>query len=370
MDKRVFISVGDLSASNYISAIFSDSPRGISLSGITDSRMERVGIRSVGRVEDISVVGFTEILPKVLKIRNTFRKAVAELKKTDVLIACDAPGFNLPLIRKARKEGVRKVIYFISPQVWAWKKGRAKTVAEFCDDLILILPFELDIYRRFPDLRVHYVGHPLVDLVRPSAESIAVKDLKGRDVILLMPGSRESELRKHLPFVRSVIDHMSGFSFSFVLPTFENFRIMVEREFSDYPLTILTERDSPTPSYDLMGVSKAGLIASGTASLECALSGLPHGIFYRVSPLTYFLGRMVIKLNSINLPNLIIGKRVVPEWVNQNPARVAGEFLRLIEDDSLREAQKRAFEELRDQLGGRGVIERLRQLFFELISVS
>ncbi len=364
---RVFLSLGDVSAVNYLYEILKGGFGDIDLVGITDERLESLGVESVGRVSDLSVVGLTEVVPRLLRIRRIFRRSVEELRRCDVLIACDAPGFNLRLIREARKAGVRKVIYFISPQVWAWKPGRARTIAEFCDHLIVILPFEVEIYRRFRDLRVHYVGHPLVDMVRPGVKEEEFRrrlDLKGR-FVNLMPGSRWSEIKKHVPLLREVVKRLGGLGF--VLPTFPEFEPFLKESFSSLPVRVITERDVPLPAYSSMFYSEISLIASGTSSLEASLAGNPHVVFYKVSPLTYLLGRLLVRVPFISLPNIVLGREVVPELINEGPERLAEEAERLLTGEGIRERQREAFRTLRERLGGEGVLGRLRDLFRRLI---
>jgi len=370
MTSRVFISVGDISAANYLYEIF----RGIEglpeIYGITDDRLESIGFKSAGRIEDISVTGFIEVFPRLLAVRRIFKRSLEILQNCDVLVACDAPGFNIPLIKRARKLGVKKIIYFISPQVWAWKRGRAETITRYSDHIVVILPFEVEIYRSIGAKKVHYEGHPLVDLVRADLNKGELMNLISADgdLLALLPGSRWSELKKHIPYLKKVLEHLGRERVFPVIPTFERFRGYIEKALEGKGVKVITERDLKNPAYEVMSSSLCGLIASGTASLEAALLGLPHGIFYRVNPITYWAARLVVSIDSINLPNILLGKRVVPELINESPEKTAGEVLRLIGDRNLRDTQRKEFERLRGMLGGEGVIERLKRLFIELLS--
>ena len=347
--------------------IFREFPLHISLSGITEERLESIGVKSVGRVSDISVVGFTEVLPALRRIRRVYREAVKELGSCDVFIACDAPGFNLRLIKEARKVGVRKVIYFISPQVWAWKPSRARTVARYCDDLVVILPFEVGIYRKLTSssFRVHYVGHPLVDMVSPSVpEGEFIKRVGlGEKFINLMPGSRWGEIKRHAPLLKEVMERVEGFEF--VVPSFERFRGYLSDALG---VRVVTPEELPYPSYCCMAYSEISLIASGTASLEAALLLNPHVVFYKVNPLTYVVAKALVRVPHVSLPNLILGGRVVPEVINGGVGEVVREMERLIYDEGRRREQVERFAELREKLGGKGVIGRLRELFAELLT--
>ncbi len=364
-DKKVFISIGDLSARNYIYEIFSEGFENFSFSAITDDKLEGIGFKSVGRIEDISVTGGTEVIPRLPAILKTFRRARDELKSCDCLIACDAPGFNLKLIKEARKSGVKKVIYFISPQVWAWKRDRVRTIANFADHMVVILPFEVEIYKRIPGIKVHYLGHPLVDLVGNRDRKGSSEEGAGVNC-LLMPGSRWSEIKKHTRFLKKVISKADK-DLIFTVPTLKRFKGFLEEAFRGERVKVLSEEENLS-TYDIMGRTRGGLIASGTASLEAALMGIPHAIFYRVNPLTYHLAKLFVKIDSINLPNIILGRKIVPELINSSPEDARKALMRVLFDEKLRERQKLEFSGLREILGGGGVIDRLRTLFLELLS--
>ncbi len=366
---KIFISLGDLSARNYVYEIFKEGFEDWELVGITDSKLESIGIKSVASISQISVVGITEALSKVWEVRRVFKRAREALKDCDVLLACDAPGFNLPLIKEAKKLGVKKVIYFISPQVWAWKPRRAQTVATYSDHLVVILPFEREIYKRYEgkDFKVHYEGHPLVDIAKPTLSR--EEFLKGagveEDFVGILLGSRWNEVKKHAPLLREVLREVK---LGVVLPTFAEFEGFLRSNFTE--AKILTEASMEKPSYNVLSYSLASLIASGTASLEGALLGCVHGVFYRVSPLTYLLGKLLVKVPYVSLPNIILKKRVVPEHINPDPKELRKTLSDLLEREDLRNRQKEAFSEIRHLLGEKGVVERLRNLFREIMKIS
>lgn len=371
MGRRVFISVGDVSAANYVFNIFREGFEEHQLIGITDERLESIGIRSAGRISDISVVGFSEVLPKLASIWRTYIRATKALSWCSVLIACDAPGFNLRLIRTARRLGVKKVIYFISPQVWAWKPGRAEVIARYADDIVVILPFEVEIYGKFRNLRVHYAGHPLVDMVKPSLSEEEFRGKIGQEgeLLNLMPGSRWSEVKRHTPYLRKVLERiLSEYRVSAVVPTFPEFRDYVKQEMKNLPVRVVTSAEMSAPQYNAMFYSTLSLIASGTSSLEAALAGNPHVVFYRVGFLTHLIARTLVRVRHISLPNILLKENLVPELVNRPPGELAETALKLLRNGSALSAQREAFEKIREALGGEGVTERLRKLFLELLS--
>jgi lipid-A-disaccharide synthase len=364
---KVFLSLGDLSAANYIYAVFREGFEDMELVGITDPRLESAGVKSVASVGDISAVGLVEALSRIPKAMSLLRRIERVLGDCDALIACDAPAFNLRLIKRARKRGVRRVIYFISPQVWAWKPERAETIRRFCDHLIVVLPFEVEIYRPLEgkDFKVHYVGHPLVDLVSPglSLGEFRLRTGIEGDFLNLMPGSRWTEIRKHLPLLRETLDLLNLPS---AVPTFPEFEDTVKEALPGS--RVLTEEEIPGPAYTCMFYSRCSLIASGTASLEASLAGSPHIVFYRVNPLTLWVGRRLVRVPFISLPNLLTGREVVPEILNPSPEDLARRTLDLWEREDLRRSQREAFQEIREKLGSGGVIDRLRNLFRDLLS--
>lgn len=364
---KVFVSLGERSASNYIYEIFKDV-KGIDFTGITDERLESIGFKSVARIEELSVVGIVEVLPKVPKVLGLWKSIEKLLPEMDALILCDAPAFNLPLLKRAKGK-VKKIIYFISPQVWAWKEKRAELIADLVDHLIVILPFEVDFYRRYKKegFRVHFVGHPLVDLAKPSVDEKEVKSLAGSEnYIALLPGSRWSEIKRHTPYLKEVLSCLKPHT-PILLPTFESFREYLSREFQSFPVRVITQRDLEKPSYNTMAYADLTLLASGTAELEASLLNAPHIVFYRVSPITYLIGKFLVKVKNIALTNLILQRQVVPELVQKSPedlCKIAEEHLIRKE---LRDVMRVEFKRLRSVLGGEGAIERLRILFLQLL---
>jgi lipid-A-disaccharide synthase len=361
---RVFVSLGERSASNYIYHIFKEV-KGIDFYGITDERLESIGFKSLAKIEDLSVVGITEALPKVPFVFQLWRQIERLMPEFDAIILCDAPAFNLPLLRRIRGK-VKKVIYFISPQVWAWKEGRAKVISEYADHLIVLLPFEVDFYRRYAreGFKVHFVGHPLLDLASPSIKEEDFKRLVGfEEYMALLPGSRWSEVKRHVPYLKEVI---RGLDLPAVVPTFEAFKSYMEESFRGYPVRVITSADLENPSYNAMAYARLTLLASGTAELEASLLRSVHAVFYRVSPLTYLLGRLLIKVPYVALTNLILNRSAVPELIQRPPEELLMVARELLKEER-RQEQLRSFEALRERFGGEGSLLRLRELFLQLL---
>ncbi len=369
---KIFISVGDISASNYIYEIFKGIHYEFEIYGITDEKLRGIGIRSVADIDDISATGLVEVFPKLKRILEVKRNIENMLNCLDVLIVCDAPGFNIPLIKKAKALGVRKIIYFISPQVWAWKESRIKDIVNYSDHLIVILPFEVNIYKNFENdtFKVHYVGHPLVDIVKVKQDEKCFKatfDIEG-DFIGMFPGSRRNEILRMADYYsyiyRSVFFPESIYG---VIPTFQRFEQDIKDYFVGFQGIRIIADDYYNFSYEAMKHSRMSLITSGTASLEAFLLGNPHIVFYQTSLLTYMVAKLLIKVRYISLPNIIFGQEIVPELIQVNRNQAIKFVRKRMEDYRWFELVKEQSEELRNILGEKGVILRLRDLFMELI---
>lgn len=363
---KVFLSLGERSASNYIYHIFKDV-EGLELYGITDERLEAIGVKSVARIEDLSVVGIAEALPKIPLVYKLWKKIERLAPQMDAFVLCDAPAFNLPLLKRIRRHA-KKVIYFISPQVWAWKEGRAELISKLVDHLVVILPFEVEFYRKYAreGFRVHFVGHPLVDLAKPSLTQEEFKKLIGfPSYLALLPGSRWSEIKRHTPYLREVLECLKP-ELPLLVPTFEPFRAHIERELRAFPLRVITPQDVDAPSYNTMAYADFTLLASGTAELEASLLNAPHAVFYRVSPLTYLVGKLLVKVRYIALTNLILGRLVVPEFVQRPPWELCAKLKELLSLQEKKEGMRAHFGELRAMLGQEGAVKRLRELFLKL----
>ncbi|WP_448587250.1 lipid-A-disaccharide synthase [Thermocrinis sp.] len=358
---KVFVSLGERSASNYIYAIMKDLDL-VEFWGITDENLESIGFRSVGKLEDLSVVGIWEAIPKIPTVIRLHRRIERLVEKMDAVILCDAPAFNLPLLKKIRKKA-KKVIYFISPQVWAWKEGRANLISQLTDHLVVILPFEVDFYKRYGKEAL-FVGHPLVDLAKPTLPEEKVKSLvEWDDYVVILPGSRWSEIKNHAKYLREAYQAIhKKTELPAVIPTFESFRRRLEDVFEGLPVKVFTPLDMDKPSYNLSAYAKLGLVASGTAELELSLLGVPHVVFYKVNPLTYWIGRRLVRVKNIALTNLILGDTVIPEVV-QRPWQELVDAVLSIDHRK----QKEVFSKLREKLGGEGSVERLRSLFKKLL---
>jgi lipid-A-disaccharide synthase len=227
---KVFVSVADRSASNYLQAIFKDFDS-VEFFGLTDENLEALGFKSIARYEDISVVGIWEAIPKIPKVLRLYSKIESLAKDMDAFILCDAPAFNIPLLKRIRDK-VRKVIYFISPQVWAWKESRAEVISKLTGHLVVILPFEVEFYKKYGKEAL-FVGHPLTDLAKPTLPEEKVKGLvEWEDYLVILPGSRWSEMKNHGEYIKRAYKALyEKTKLPAVIPTFEPFRRKVGTAF-------------------------------------------------------------------------------------------------------------------------------------------
>jgi lipid-A-disaccharide synthase len=382
--KKIFLSVGEISGDNYASEL-AKYLKEYELIGITGPKMRAVGVKPIANLEDISVVGLTEALSKYKKIKEVFKQSVQALKSgVDLLIVVDFPGFNIKLLKEAKKLGI-KTVYFISPQVWAWGSGRVKEIVENTDLLISILPFEEEIYKPYvsDEFKFAYVGHPLLDIIKVYENEDSFKQKlnipKNKRIIGLLAGSRESEVNVILPILIEAARLLTKTfdDLHFVIPATVNMVDMVlEKVDFSLPITVITsnlsDKNLPkfeNPSYEVMKNAVFSIITSGTATLEAAIIGNPFIIVYKVSPITYFIGKKLVKINYLGLPNIIAGNEIVPELLQDrcNPLDIANKTLEFLTDKNFYETQKRYLEMVRKSLGEKGAIERASNLIRTLL---
>lgn len=347
--QRVFILAGEASGDAYggklVEALRTQHPE-IEIRCWGGEAMEQAGSLCLRHYRTLAFMGFWEVLKNAGTIRQLFRECTAEIDafRPDVFVGIDYPGFNLRMAQKAHARGIR-THHYISPSVWAWKKNRVKNIQRNVDHLHIILPFEKQWYAK-EGLDVHWVGHPLLELL-PSPEHTQAKDVtesREKPLLLLLPGSRQQELDHMLPVMAQAVRN---------LPEFEPVIAGAPgRKLEDYQLA--TQRGIRVEfgqTRSLMTRAAAGLITSGTATLEAALLGLPHIICYKTSGLTYRLAKILVRTPWIGLPNLLLERSAVVERIQGEctPERLAEDVRSLHNGTALGERghdQKTAFQEL------------------------
>ncbi|MDE1171010.1 MAG: lipid-A-disaccharide synthase [Verrucomicrobium sp.] len=331
--------------------------------GAGGPRMQAAGQEQLYDLTEHAVVGLVEVLRHYPRLRGLFNQAVRAVKKAqpEAVVFIDYPGFNLRLAKALRRAAPKtKLIFFISPQVWAWKSGRAKTMARLLDRLLVIFPFEKEWFAQHaPSLPVEWVGHPIWD-------RMLVQEREGDSGpvrrVALLPGSRQGEIRKHLPILLEAARHLyekrRDLRFVWLAPDAKAQRLGLEI-LKDYPGGPPIEA---YVGYPLSHMSRCGLalLASGTVSLECACVGVPQIVFYKVHPLTYLIGRMVVKIPFVSMVNILAGKEIIPEMIQAGltPESLANRAENLLDDEGLRAAMRGQMAEAVAKLGPPGAGER------------
>ncbi len=306
---------GDLHGSNLMKAIQRlDKDAKFSFWG--GDHMLSVDDNIVTHIRETSIMGFVEVVKNLPKINSFFKKAKQTILnfKPDVVVFIDYPGFNLRMAKWAKKKGFGTV-YYISPQLWAWKKGRVKTIKKYVDEMIVILPFELEFYKNH-GIEAHYAGHPLVPVIQ-SFKKIS-KRRPEKKILAILPGSRKQEIKKILPeLVEAAIYFKNEYQLCIAMAP------NIGKSF--YANLIETEEDTirlvDNETYDLLLNANIALVTSGTATLETALFGVPQVVCYKTSTMNYEIGRRLVDLEYISLVNLIGGKKIVPELIQQDVNR-------------------------------------------------
>ncbi len=308
---------GDLIGAGLVEQLKKINPS-IRISGIGGEKMKQAGMEIIFHSDQMAFLGFWEVLkhyPFIRKVREKILSKVVENKiKYAVLI--DYPGFNLNIAPRLKKLGV-KIIYYVSPQLWAWGTGRVKKIQQFVEKMLVIFPFEKDFYKKM-NVDVEFVGHPLVE--RVNDYSFLTKDElykklnleKGKEILLLMPGSREQEIKRIFPEVIKAADKLSNkFDLQIVIACSSNLDKKVFEELSlGIKYTLVSDL-----TFDLMKHSKFGIIKSGTSTLEAGYFSLPMVVVYKTSPVSYLIGSNLIQIDKIAMANIILGEKVVPELI-------------------------------------------------------
>ena len=291
-------------------------------------KMQAAGATLVKHYRDLAFMGFVEVIKHLRTIfRNIdFCKKDILAYQPDVLVLIDYPGFNMRIAQWAKQQGI-KVVYYISPQVWAWKENRVKKIKRDVDKMLVILPFEVDFYNKWQYDTI-YVGHPLVEVVRAEKESVPVKKISDKPVIALLPGSRKQEISIKLPVMLQMTKHFP--EYQFVVAGAPSQPDSLYNELIGDANVMLVRNET----YNLLKQSSAALVTSGTATLETALFGVPQVVCYTGNPVSYWLATKLIKVKYISLVNLIMDKPVVTELIQHelNEERLKEELTALLQN--------------------------------------
>lgn len=353
---------GDLHGSSLITQLKKLDPA-IEIFGIGGDRMIAAGMNAQFHIKQMAFLGFIEVLrhlPFIHKVKSVLLNTVDE-KKINTIVLIDYPGFNLNIAKQFRKLR-KKVIYYISPQVWAWGKSRIKKIKMLVDKMIVVFPFEEKIYKEY-GVPVEYVEHPLIEHIR-NYGFISRNDLfekfsldKSKEILLVMPGSRKHEIKKIFPeCIKAAYRLAKDFNLQIAVACSEN---IDERIFED----ISPNKDYKLVkgyTYDLMKYSYAGIIKSGTSTLEAGLFQLPFVVVYSTNFLTYRLGKMVVKIDNIAMANIILGENAIDELIQNdvNEQTIYSKCASLLIDKNKYESVKQKLGSIKEKLGGSGASEK------------
>jgi lipid-A-disaccharide synthase len=365
--KSLLVSAGEVSGDQYAGDLVQKlraQGEEVAVFGLGGDRLEAEGAHLVAHVNDLAVVGLLEVVRHISRLRTVFRSVLAEVdcRRPSLAVLVDYPDFNLRLARELKRRGV-PVVYYVSPQVWAWRRGRVATIRETVAHMIVIFPFEEALYRQ-AGVPVTFVGHPLVDLVRALQDRDAFLAAQGLDparpVLAVLPGSRRQEVAHNLAPLAGALRLLAARrELQFLIAAAPGLDASIFDAFdtalSGLPAVRLSGR-----AHEIMASATAGVVASGTATVEAALLDLPMVVVYRLSPLTYLLGRPLVRVPHFAMANLIAGREVVKELIQREfrAEAVAAEALALIDDPQRRADVRAGLAEVRRRLGPKGASAR------------
>jgi lipid-A-disaccharide synthase len=345
---------GDLHGSNLIKALKTQDPQA-SIRCWGGDLMQHAGAALVKHYRDLAFMGFAEVVKNLPIIFKNIRFCKDDITafKPDAVILIDYPGFNLRIAEWAHKEGI-KVIYYISPQVWAWKEGRVKKMKKIIDKMLVILPFEKDYYKNKWNWEVDYVGHPLIEAIEDKKKELGYIDLQKAPVIkkiALLPGSRKQEISKKLPIMLEVAKSFP--EYQFVVAEAPGLESSFYQPFLQAYQNVASVNNA---TYQLLLESDAALVTSGTATLETALLGVPEIVCYKGSNISYQIAKRLIKIKYISLVNLIMDKLIVTELIQDelNVANLVKELHLLLKDTAHQKQLKADYQILYHKLSKGG----------------
>ena len=376
---KVMLSCGEPSGDLYAGALTTEIRRldpTADVFGLGGEQLAASGGRLVRDFGGLAVTGLAEVVPALPRLWATYRRLVttARAERPDVFVAIDYPGFNFRLGASVAELGI-PVVYYISPQVWAWRRGRLRTMKRFVTRALVIFPCEEALYRE-ADIPVAFVGHPLLDLATPALGRDAFRRAYRLDpeapTVAVLPGSRANELRMILPDLVGAVERIARAvpSVQFVIARAPNLPdalfeplARLTRVTSRVPCIVESQTDAVLVAADVV------LTASGTATIQTAIHGRPMVVVYRWSPLTYWMGRRFVRVNAFGMVNLVAEKPIVPEFLQEafTPEAVAGEAVRFLTDETHAATTRAELRTVREKLGGSGASRRAAEQVLDVV---
>lgn len=369
--KKIYViageASGDLHASNLIKHLHKLTNQNIALRGIGGDKLQEQGVVLFKHIKETNFMGFIEVLKNLPVIYKIFKQVQQDIQSfaPDLVLLVDYPGFNLRMAKFVKKLGI-PIAYYISPQVWAWKKNRVHFIKKYVDKMLCILPFEKEFYQLEAGMEVEYVGHPLLDelegyIGKPSSIK---QDLHLNDepIIALLPGSREQEVKNMLSEMLKVSLTFPKYQFVVAAAPTLPIEFYMKQIGNKYPIKIVRNR-----TYDLLNVANAAIVTSGTATLETGLFGVPMVVCYKGNALSYIIAKRLIHVQYISLVNLILNKPAVKELIQYdcNASEMLTELNRILHDKYYREKIQQDLSLLRKALGNSGASERAAKSIYE-----
>lgn len=363
---------GDLIGASLIRELKSLQPELI-ITGIGGDRMKSSGMNLIYHSDQMAILGFVEVIKHLPFIRQVRKKIIETVIQENIrcVVLIDYPGFNLNIAKKLKERGI-KIIYYVSPQIWAWAKGRVKKVQRFVDKMLVVFPFEVEFYNN-EKVNVEYVGHPLVERISQykflSKEDFFAKyNLdEEKKTLLVMPGSREQEVKQIFPETIKATDMLAKkFDLQVVVAKSKNIDTKIFRDLSVSEKFTLIEDHN----YELMKYSYFGIIKSGTSTLEAGYFSLPMVVVYKTSSLTYLIGKQLIKLDKIGMVNILLDKMVVPELIQNeaNSENIINTTSKIISDEKIYQSIKHKLEFVKEKLGGGGASKKAAKTILEIMN--
>jgi lipid-A-disaccharide synthase len=365
-------SSGDQHAANMFLELKKHQPdiKGIGMGG---AKMAQAGIDVRYDSSGIAVIGVVEVIKHYGAIRRALKlmQHIVSTEQPDLLVCVDYKEFNFKLARYARQHGI-KVLFYVSPQVWAWRPGRVKDYGKVIDMMAVIFPFETAYYDA-ESVPVRYVGHPSVDKVHPrqsKAEDMAYFGLNEKKLVVgLLPGSRANEIKRMLPVMLAAAEKLQAGlpDIQFILPQADSIGDeLLEAYMHQSPVKIIVIKNQP---YDVIQCCDVVMTTSGTATLEIALLAVPMVITYKLAPVTYWLGRWLVKTPFIGLPNIVLGKAIVKELIQHEASadNLAAEVNRILTDNAYADEMRANLSQVKEQLGQGGGSKNMAQLAMEML---
>jgi len=365
---------GDLIGASLIRELKSLKPD-LNVTGIGGDKMKSVGMDLIYHTDQMAFLGFVEVVKHLPFIRKVQKKLIEVIKKEEIgcVVLIDYPGFNLSIAKKLKPLGI-KIIYYVSPQLWAWAKGRVKKVRKLVDKMLVVFPFEVDFYKK-ENVNVEHVGHPLVERINQykflsKDEFFSKFNLdRQKGILLVMPGSRKQEVKEIFPEVITAANKLAAdFNLQVVVARSKNIDEKYFQQDSGLEKFITIEEHN----YELMNYSHFGIIKSGTSTLEAGFFALPMIVVYKTSPLTYIIGKQLIKLDRIGMVNILLDEMVVPELIQNesNSVNIFNIASKILSDNQAYENVKLKLGKVKEKLGSDGASLKAAKSILEILNES